>query len=52
MDQLFGEDVKALAEDKFGVEEKHFKTLLNLISVDLNVERSSIIDFELNVIDA
>ena len=41
VDQLFGEEVKSLGEgeDKFGVEEKHYKTFLNLIAGDLGIER-------------
>ena len=51
IDQLFGEEVKAIDEDKYRVDEKHFKTLINLISSDLQIDRSSIVDFELNVVD-
>lgn len=52
VDQLFGEDIKPLGEeDRYHVEDKHFKTLLNLISSHLGIERTQIVDFELNVID-
>ena len=40
IDQLFGEDIEALAEDRYHVEDKHFKTLLNLIASHLGIERS------------
>ena len=54
VDQLFGEDIQPIPseEDKYRVEEKHFKTLLNRISNDLSIQRGQIVDFELNVIDA
>jgi aspartyl aminopeptidase len=53
VDQLFGEDIESLGaeNDKYKIEDKHFKTLLNRISSDLKIERSQIVDFELNVID-
>jgi aspartyl aminopeptidase len=35
IDQLFGEDIEPLSEDKYNTEAKHYKTLLNLISKDL-----------------
>ena len=52
IDQLLGEDVEPLEDDKYRVEEKHFKTLLNRISTDLKIERGSIVDFELTVTSA
>lgn len=52
VDQLFGDEIQSLGEgDKFNIEQKHFKTLLNLISTDLQIDRSQIVDFELNVVD-
>lgn len=35
IDELFGGDIEALGDDKYSVEIKHFKTLINLISEDL-----------------
>jgi len=52
IDQLLGEGVQPLEEDKYRVDEKHFKTLLNLISTDLHIDRANIVDFELNVVDS
>ena len=52
VDQIMGEEIEKLAEDKYKVEERHFKTLLERISNDLGIERSQIVDFELNVLDA
>lgn len=39
VDQLFGEDIEPIPseEDKYRIEEKHFKTLLNRISSDLSI---------------
>ncbi len=34
------------------MDEKHFKTLVQRISHDLKIERKTIVDFELNVIDS
>lgn len=53
VDQLFGEEIQAIeaADDKYKVDEKHFKTLMNRISSDLSIDRTQIVDFELNVID-
>jgi aspartyl aminopeptidase len=52
VDQLLGDDIEALSEDKYRVDEKHFKTLLNRISNDLDIDRNIIVDFELNAIDS
>ena len=52
VDQLFGDDIASLGEnDKFSIETKHFKTLLNLIATDLEIDRAQIVDFELNLVD-
>lgn len=53
VDQLFGDEIESLGaeNDKYKIEDKHFKTLLSRISSDLQVERNQIVDFELNVID-
>ena len=51
IDQIFGESVTKLEDDKFKLDEKHFSTLTNLIATDLNIDRSRIIDFELNICD-
>lgn len=54
VDQLFGEEIESLGaeKDRYRIEDKHFKTLLNRISQDLQVERTQIVDFEINVIDS
>lgn len=54
VDQLFGEDIENIESEKdlYKVEDKHFKTLLNRISTDLQIERTQIVDFELNVVDS
>lgn len=52
IDALMGEDINSLTDDKYQAEQKHFKTLLNRISTDLGIDRGSIVDFELNVIDS
>lgn len=41
-----------MENDKYGVDAKHFVTLLNLISSDLGIERCKIVDFELSLFDA
>jgi aspartyl aminopeptidase len=51
VDQIFGDDVKKIEDDKFQLDEKHFSTLTALIANDLKVDRKRIIDFELNVCD-
>lgn len=51
VDQIFGENVKKIEDDKFQLDEKHFGTLTTLIANDLKVERDRIIDFELSVAD-
>lgn len=52
IDQLFGEEIQAIGDDKYQIEDKHFKTLTGRISKDLGIERASIVDFELNAIDS
>lgn len=52
VNELFGEGVKPIEDDRFQLEEKHLSTLTNLIATDLGVERQRIIDFELNLADA
>jgi len=51
IDSLFSDDIESLEEDKYSTEHKHFKTLLNKISSDLEINTSDIVDFELNLID-
>lgn len=53
IDQLFGDEIENISpeKDKYNIEGKHFKTLLDRISTDLKIERSQIVDFELNVVD-
>lgn len=42
---------KEVGQDTYQCEEKHLKSLLNLIGQDLGIDPHSIIDFELNVVD-
>jgi len=51
-DQLFGEAVEPIEDDKFRIENKHFATLTDLMAKDLSVAREDIVDFELNICDA
>ena len=51
VDQIFGDNVTKIEDDKFQLDEKHFSTLTALIANDLKVDRKRIIDFELNVCD-
>lgn len=52
VDGLFGAGVQALDEDKFKLEDRHLNTLTDLIAKDLKIERSQIVDFELNLCDS
>jgi len=42
VDQLFGESIESLGEehDRYKIEEKHFKTLLERMSKDLDINRN------------
>ena len=51
VDQIFGDNVTKIEDDKFQLDEKHFSTLTALIANDLKVDRKRIVDFELNVCD-
>lgn len=50
VDQLFG-SAEPSGEGTYKCEDKHFKSLLNLIASHLKVAPSQIVDFELNVVD-
>jgi len=52
IDQLFGEQLPPAGEDKYQMEAKHQRTLLHKVAKDLSVDPYSIVDFELNLIDA
>ena len=54
VDQLFGDSIESLGpdNDRYKVEDKHFKTLLERMSKDLEINRNQIVDFELNVVDS
>ena len=39
VDNLFGEGVEKIADDKFQVEDRHLNTLTNLIAKDIGIER-------------
>lgn len=51
VDQIFGENVTKIEDDKFQLDEKHLNTLTSMMANDLKVDRQRIIDFELNVCD-
>lgn len=44
---LFGADVSQISEDTFNLEDRHLSQLTQLMANDLQIERDSIIDFEL-----
>jgi len=52
MDAIFGDQLPEMSEDAYGMEQKHFKTLLARIGADISVDVKDIVDFELNLIDA
>jgi len=47
INNLFGDDIEKISDDAFKLEDKHLNTLTGMIAKDLNIERDSIIDFEL-----
>jgi len=52
VDQLMGAEASLEAVgDEYRCEEKHFRSILDRIAADIGVERSQIVDFELNVVD-
>ena len=52
VDQIFGENVTKIEDDKFQLDEKHLNTLTSMMANDLKVDRQRIIDFELNLCDS
>ena len=42
IDQLFGDDIETIGaeQDKYKIEDKHFKTLMSRISTDIGIDRS------------
>ena len=53
IDQLFGVEAEETKESsQYNLEAKHFGSLLDRISSDLGIERGTIVDFELNVVDS
>ena len=52
VDQIFGEGIAKIDDDKFQLDDKHLCTLTSVIADDLKIKRESIIDFELNVADS
>ena len=51
VNQLFGTDVEKLEDDKFQLDDRHLNTMTDLMATDLEVQRDSIIDFELTLYD-
>ena len=50
VDQLFGTSQQS-EENVYKCEDKHFKSILNMIAGHLDVKTHNIVDFELNVVD-
>jgi aspartyl aminopeptidase len=46
-----GGEREKIDEDIFRVEEKHYRSLLDRISGDLEIKTEQIVDFELNICD-
>lgn len=52
VDQLMGAEATLEAVgDEYRCDEKHFRSILDKIAADIGVDRSQIVDFELNVVD-
>jgi aspartyl aminopeptidase len=51
VDQLFGDGVTKIEEDRFQLDEKHLGSLTALIANDLKIDRHNIVDFELSLAD-
>ena len=52
VNNLFGEGIEKIADDKFQLETRHWNTLTDLIAKDLKISRDQIIDWESNLCDA